>query len=62
MDEIGVATVRAYVREKMDKHNKIVHDAFNRAKKGEVICITDLMISKEQTEQKIEKAKKALYG
>lgn len=37
----------------MKEHNKRVHDAFSRAKAGETISLTDLMISRENVEEKM---------
>jgi hypothetical protein len=38
-------------KERIEEHNQKVKMAFERAKLGEVICLTDLMISKEILQQ-----------
>ena len=47
--------------QKVKKHNKKVSDAFKRARKGDTIDLTELMISKEKlllSEPKKKKRKK----
>lgn len=39
------------LKERIKEHNHTVKMAFERAKLGEVICLTDLMISKELLQQ-----------
>jgi len=41
------------VLEKIRLHNEFVNREFERAKKGETICLTDLFISKEKVEEAI---------
>jgi len=36
------------VERRIKKHNQFVHDQFERAKSGEVINLTDMMISRER--------------
>ena len=38
------------LKERIEEHNQKVKMAFEKAKLGEVICLTDLMISKEMLE------------
>ena len=38
------------LKERIEEHNQKVKIAFEKAKLGEVICLTDLMISKEMLE------------
>jgi len=40
------------LKEEFEAHNKKVKDAFDRAEKGEIIDLTELMISKEELELK----------
>ena len=39
------------LKERIEEHNQKVKMAFEKAKLGEVICLTDLMISKEMLQQ-----------
>jgi hypothetical protein len=39
------------LKEMIKKHNKYVKDEFKKAEKGEVICLTDMMISKEKIDK-----------
>ena len=39
------------LKERIEEHNQKVKIAFEKAKLGEVICLTDLMISKEMLER-----------
>jgi len=51
------------VLEKIRLHNEFVNREFERAKKGETICLTDLFISKEKVEEAIrESARKFRFS
>ena len=43
------------IAEQIKKHNKKVTTEFERAQKGEIINLTDLMISKEKIDKRLGK-------
>lgn len=45
--------------DKIKKHNKEVHEAFERANQGEVIDLTALMISKEKIDEEKDELERA---
>ena len=45
-----------YLKKLCEKHNSKVNKAFNRAKAGEIINLTDLMISQEKVYEKLMQA------
>jgi len=45
-----------YLKKLCEKHNNKVNKAFNRAKAGEIINLTDLMISQEKVYEKLMQA------
>ena len=46
----------SYLKKLCEKHNDKVSQAFNRAKNGEIINLTDLMISQEKVYEKLMQA------
>ena len=49
------------LKEEIEKHNKYAEEEFKKAEKGEQICLTDLMISKERILEKMDNIGRVRY-